>query len=463
MRMPSWPPETVRAAISAARPDASNVVTDGLRAVALGDIALGSVLPQARDKLSGRSVLVAVATQLDAAMVLADLDGWARRIVLLPPDVKPEHLPAIARDAEADAIVCSDPAAFQDTGVASLYTPLRQPLPLAGTSPATQKTEWLLLTSGTTGEPKIAVHTLAGLTGAIAPFTPGPSRPVWATFYDIRRYGGLQIFLRAMLCGAKLVLSRPEEALADHLARLDREGVTHVSGTPTHWRRVLMSNAAGSFSPSYIRLSGEIADQAVLDGLKHAFPNASVGHAYASTEAGVGFDVNDGREGFPLSYLDAPRAGVEMRIVDGVLQIRSARMASGYAGRPDLTLVDKDGWVDTGDMVECRGDRCHFVGRRGGIINVGGLKVHPEEVESVINRHPAVRQSRVKARKSPVLGAIVVADVVLGAEAANDEALKQDIMTLCRSKLPVHKVPALLSFVPHIEMTAGGKVSRRHA
>jgi acyl-coenzyme A synthetase/AMP-(fatty) acid ligase len=286
---------------------------------------------------------------------------------------------------------------------------------------------------------------------------------VWATFYDIRRYGGLQIFLRAMLGGSSLILSRPGEAVADHLNRLTEEAVTHISGTPTHWRRVLMTKAETGFRPSYIRLSGEIADQAVLDALKAAYPHAGIGHAYASTEAGVGFDVNDGREGFPQSYLEAPRNGVELRIVDGCMQLRSTRRAAGYAGRPDLVIADAEGWVESGDMVECRDGRCHFLGRRSGVINVGGLKVHPEEIESVLTCHWAVRQAKVRPRKSPIIGSIVVADVVLRDSPPDAEALKRDIIGLCRQSLPGHKVPALVNIVPHIDMTSGGKVSRQHA
>ncbi len=159
-----------------------------------------------------------------------------------------------------------------------------------------------MLTSGTSAVPKIVGHTLEGLTGAIV--ADGPVRgppPVWATFYDTRRYGGLQILLRAIICGGSMVLSEPGEPIAEYVARLNAGGVTHISGTPSHWRKLLMSGSASGFSPRYVRLSGEIADQAVLDGLSRAFPAASIGHAYASTEAGVGFAVNDGLEGFPAS------------------------------------------------------------------------------------------------------------------------------------------------------------------
>lgn len=441
----------------AGTPD-SAMVSDGLSLFSWGDaVDQASRLDPAR--WHGRSVLLAVSTQIEAARALVLLDGLARRIVLLPPDVKSEHLGAIVRDAAVDIVLCTDAAAFNTLGIDTIGFSEAFSAAAEGGS-RTLATEWLMLTSGTTGEPKIAVHTLAGLTGAIAAPDPAALRPVWATFYDIRRYGGLQIYLRAVAGGASLVLSRPDEPVQDHLRRLAVSHVTHVSGTPTHWRRALMSEASTIFTPGYIRLSGEIADQAILDGLKAAYPASAIGHAYASTEAGVGFDVNDGLEGFPQSYLAAPRNGVEMRIVEGALQIRSSRTSSGYAGRADLVMKDDAGWVDTGDMIEQRNGRCYFSGRRGGIINVGGLKVHPEEIEAVINRHEAVQQSRVRSRKSPVIGAIVVADIVLKPAAGEVDAVKQSIAALCRASLPPHKVPAVFSTVASIEMTSGGKVAR---
>ena len=83
------------------------------------------------------------------------------------------------------------------------------------------------------------------------------------------------------------------------------------------------------------------------------------------------------------------------------MRIRSRRTAHAYVGRNAAELTDGDGFVDTGDMVELRGDRYHFVGRRGGIINIGGLKVHPEEIEAVINRQPEVRMSRAQVAAQP--------------------------------------------------------------
>src|SRR5262249_18661373 len=222
-----------------------------------------------------------------------------------------------------------------------------------------QSTEWIMPTSGTSGAPKLVAHRLQGLLGAItkAPYRERPI--VWATFYDIRRYGGLQIFLRAITGDSTLVLSDFEESLADYLLRCRAADVTHMSGTPSHWRRLLMTPHANIPALEYVRLSGEIADRAVLDGLYVAYPDAKIEHAFASTEAGVAFEASDGLEGFPASFVGGD-GEVEMRIEEGSLRIRSARTATRYVGRDDIRLRDDDGFIDTGDLVELRAGRYYF-------------------------------------------------------------------------------------------------------
>ena len=397
--------------------------------------------------LGGRAVMLAVSEQLTAAMALIALDGLASRIVVCPPDLTPDHQTQIAHKAQVDVVLDDDWLARGNDGEGGALT--------FGAA-----TEWLLLTSGTTGVPKLVSHTLAGLTGAIQPVAVGSAPPVWATLYDIRRYGGLQIFLRAVAGTGSMVLPGRDETLSQILRRYGSRGVTHLSGTPSHWRRVLMDPAADAIAPSYVRLSGEIADQAILDALQARYPHAKVGHAYASTEAGVGFEVNDGREGFPASLLGGCESDVAMKVEDGTLRIRSARTAGGYVGET-LALRDVAGFVDTGDVVRRDGDRCFFAGRRGGIINIGGQKANPEEIEAVINRHRAVRMSLVKSRKNPIMGAIVVADVVLDANGAGDcEAVRREIQSSCRAALADWKVPAMIRFVPTLEVTAAGKLAR---
>jgi len=149
-----------------------------------------------------------------------------------------------------------------------------------------------------------------------------------------------------------------------------------------------------------------IADQAILNNLRSFFPHAKIGHAFATTEAGVVFAVNDGLMGFPASALEhTPH--VEIKIENRSLHVRSHRTAQGYLVYRDAAahcepLADAVGFVDTRDVVELRDGRYHFIGRGDGMINVGGMKVYPEEVEAVINGHPKVQISLVSTKRIPL-------------------------------------------------------------
>jgi len=436
--------------ISSSGETAAGIFHGRAASVALADLAGGSILDGRLESLRGRTVVLAMRGQLATAVALVELDGVARRLVLCTPDLTPEQLAGVSAAAAADA-------ALDQTSV----QPVRQNLQRR----RTQDTEWILLTSGTTGVPKLVVHSFDSLAGAL-PRQPASAKPmVWSTFYDIRRYGGLQIYLRAVLSGSPLVLSDAGEPTRDFLARAGAAGVTHISGTPSHWRRALMSGDTALIAPEYVRLSGEVADQTVLDALRAAYPSARIAHAFASTEAGVAFDVNDGLAGFPADLVRKAGGAIEMKIEDGTLRIRSGRTAARYLGAAASQLAAGDGYVDTGDLVELADGRYYFRGRKGGIINVGGLKVYPEEVESVLNADPRVRMSLVKARRNPLTGSLVVAEVVLAdsensSDAETAEKVKSDLLNACRRVLAAHKVPALLRFVPALEMTAAGKLVR---
>jgi acyl-coenzyme A synthetase/AMP-(fatty) acid ligase len=429
--------------------------------VCLSHLRNGTTLGGRLTELAGRSVLIDTRDQFAAALALIELDGIARRLIVCTPGLASEHLSTVIAKADVEAIV-SDHTPGDDTFGVSVWvlcsdtiTPVKEP------PEACCQTEWVLLTSGTSGVPKMVLHNLASLTAAIGHGRDGDADVVWGTFYDIRRYGGLQILLRAALGRGSFVLSGTGESIGDYLVRLGVNGATHISGTPSHWRRALMSPNARAITPQYIRLSGEIADQGILNALE-SFYSARVGHAFASTEAGVGFEVNDALEGFPAAIVDQP-GDVQMKVDDGSLRIRSARNAGCYLGEDDCRLTDDDGFVDTGDMVERRGDRYYFLGRRNGIINVGGLKVYPEEVEAAINRHPSVRMSRVRSRRSSITGSLVAADVVLKAEptaGGNPADFKREILQICRGSLAPHKVPATIQFVPTLEIAAAGKLAR---
>src|SRR6267143_1406725 len=427
MRMPQSNQGSLWSRSSAAGRLSERSLSGADGSVALGDLARGSSLGGRLGELGGRCVLVATTDQLTAALALIELDGVARRLVLSPPDLPREHVPFVMATAAVDAIVSdrtAPEAGMPSAGPFVICSPKIAPADFERTE--RYQTEWILLTSGTTGLPKMVVHTLSSLAGAIQAGSATPKQALWSTFYDIRRYGGLQILLRALLGGGSLVLSSAREPTGDFLVRAAARGVTHMLGTPTHWRNALMSPSARRLTPQYVRLSGEIADQAILDHLRAFYPGAAVVHAFASTEAGVGFEVGDGLAGFPASLI----------------------------GHEDA-------------VVEMSGERYYFVGRRDGVINVGGQKVHPEEVEAVINSHPQVRVSQVRAKKNAFMGALVVADVVLNGEtgAANGggEGLERAILEHCRATLPRHKVPAAINFVSSLAVAPTGKIVRRNA
>jgi acyl-CoA synthetase (AMP-forming)/AMP-acid ligase II len=157
---------------------------------------------------------------------------------------------------------------------------------------------------------------------------------------------------------------------------------------------------------------------------------------------------------------------VEIKVCSDSLRIRSTRTASHYLDGRNGGLVDADGFVDTGDIVELRGDRYYFLGRRNGVINVGGLKVYPEKVEAVINLHPAVRMCVVRPRRNSITGSLVSADIVLKDASQpeyRDALIKNEILDLCRQHLAQHEIPVIIHYVSSVGVADTGKLSRYHA
>jgi acyl-coenzyme A synthetase/AMP-(fatty) acid ligase len=406
---------------------------------------------------------LAAREQLAAALALIQLDGLAQRVTLCPRDLDIKQLSYVFDKADADAVISDlpSPADFPGEWVRIVYSP--HTIPINGDQAGPCFTEWVLLTSGTTSAPKLVLHNFHTLTAAIAA-TEETDHVMWGTFYDICRYGGLQVFLRVIVGGASFVLSEVDEPVVEYLQRLASHGATHVLGTPTHWRRALMAASAKQIAPKYVRLSGEIADQTVLDALRELYSRSIIAHAFATTEAGVAFAVNDGMEGFPAGLVNTKEGALQLKIKNGTIRIRSAGNAIRYLAGNDSQLKDEDGFVDTGDAVELRRDRYYFLGRLSGVINVGGNKVYPEEVEAIINTHPNVKMSLVRARRSSIVGSIIVADVALKDQSATKHEiamLKSEILERCRANLSAHKIPATIAVVPDVPVGPTGKVLRR--
>src|SRR6516162_8607089 len=298
--------------------------------IALADLVRGSGLRDPLSMFSGHSVLVATRDQLASALTLIELDGVVRRLTLCPPDLPHEYLPSVIANAGIDAIMCDgDRTEYGNLGVRVYFMCTNAIRPTIDCQLDRFPTEWILLTSGTSGSPKMVSHSLASLTAAINTSKISERPAVWGTFYDVRRYGGLQVLFRAILAGGSFVLSSVGESLSQYLDRLGEHCATHVLGTPSHWRRTLMSPSAREIAPQYVRLSGEMVDQTILDGLHAFYPHARIGHAFASTEAGVAFEVTDGLEGFPASIVDGSTGDVVLKMEGGSLRVRSPGTAKG--------------------------------------------------------------------------------------------------------------------------------------
>ena len=133
-------------------------------------------------------------------------------------------------------------------------------------------------------------------------------------------------------------------------------------------------------------------------------------------------------------------ADVERKVVDGILWIRASTAMLGYLDAP--SPFDADGWLDTRDKVEVDGDYIRIIGRESELINVGGEKVHPTEVENILLGAANIRDATVAARASPVTGSVVVATVSL-IEAEDLGVLRNRLDRFCRERLEPFKVPAM--------------------
>ncbi len=410
--------------------------------------------------LRGGVVAVQVSDQVGLLSTLLWLDGWAGTLLLLPSGLDIAVRDDFLRRSEVEWVVA------EEVGGSSWPVPVLPALDSvkqvnwSGELP-TVETRWILPTSGTTNIPKLVAHTLASLTRTTNRNREKGAAYVWGLLYEPTRFAGLQVFLQAVLGGSTLVVPDFSSELDERLAHFAQHGVNALSATPTLWRKLLMTKGIESLSLRQTTLGGEIADQAILTTLTRTFPSARVVHIYASTEAGVGFAVTDGLAGFPTSFLQSPPPGVELRLdSDSILLLRPARSQVTYL-EPGLALADSEGFIRTGDRIEVRDGRCHFLGRDSGAINVGGNKVMPEEVEAVLHLHPGVALARVGAVKNPITGQLVEARVQPAHPPADPESFKRELRLHCAAHLPPYKVPALLKLVADLSVSSAGKISRQ--
>lgn len=314
----------------------------------------------------------------------------------------------------------------------------------------------ILLTSGTTGRPKAASHSLQSLLGTVPELCP-KKQPRWMLTYDPASFAGLQVILTSLVGGAQLGAS--SEPTIEAITKLSLSlRPTAISGTPTFWRAFISAIDFKTYDAPlrHATVGGEAVDQMTLDRIAHYFPFAKIKHIYASTEAGAAFSVKDGYAGFPSVWLETGVDGVHLRVIDSVLQIKSVRLSKGYLA--GLKMPIECGWLDTGDIVEVIGARVFFRGRRDNIINVGGSKVRPEEIEAIILAVPTVVDAYVKGIKNPITGELVAADIVVQPGVESSSAIAS--VEQATKALPPFARPRIVRVVSQIARNAVGKKLR---
>jgi acyl-coenzyme A synthetase/AMP-(fatty) acid ligase len=389
-------------------------------------------------QLYQRDIAISYTNLAEFVTALIAFDGWCSAMYLCPPNVATPQKKLIDWPQSVDAAVDDSPRKQLDSG-----------------SPEHVQTTWYLATSGTTGEPKWFAHYFLSLT-ASTKYSQQLQALCWALLYQPFRFAGLQVVLQALLSGADLVDAADDEPLA-LMALLKQHEVTAISATPSLWRQLLMTGLLAEINLRHITLGGEIADQSVLDKLSRFFPKAKLRHIYASTESGVGLIVSDGLAGFPAKWLEDSTLPVALKVSDK----QHLMVKSSFDICHTLTAqTDTQGYLDTLDIVEIRGDRVLFIGRSTGTINVGGNKVHPEKVEQVLLQCADVSQAKVYAKKSALMGELVVADIIIS-HTGDQQRLKQQVLRICKNKLQRFEIPTKINIVNDIAHDPSGKINRK--
>ena len=241
------------------------------------------------------------------------------------------------------------------------------------------------------------------------------------------------------------------------------ENINCISGTPTFWRSFLSGygSAAATIPLEIATLGGEITDQSILDQIKQIWPHVRLTHIYASTEAGAVFAIKDGKAGFPASWLTTGVDGVALKITDDELIVQSPRTMTGYLSPANNTAQAPSEWLATGDLCTVQNDRVIFTGRRDNLINVGGVKIAPEPIETLLLNCPQIRDVRVYGKRNPITGMVIAADIVCRNPDDDPDATRQAVVAYARTHLRPDQQPHIIHVIPDLSLGSGSKKVRQ--
>ncbi len=290
----------------------------------------------------------------------------------------------------------------------------------------------VLFSTGTTGRPKAILHDLTLFLKRFE--TPRPTlRTINFLLFD--HIGGINTLFHTLF--NKGVVVAPDSRSVDSVLETCRKyEVDVLPTTPTFLRMMLMSGAIPDKVPSCMKIityGTERMDQPTLDELCRLLPNVDFRQTFGMSELGIVRVKSRSRDSL---FMKIGGEGVQIRVVDNVLQILSSSRMLGYLNAP--SPFDADGWYDTKDIVEESDGYYKVVGRIGDVINVGGLKFMASEVERVALEFPNVSLVKAFAVNNPITGQ----HVELSVQPADNKVIeKKELMSYMKSKLQPHMTP----------------------
>jgi acyl-coenzyme A synthetase/AMP-(fatty) acid ligase len=296
----------------------------------------------------------------------------------------------------------------------------------------------VLFSSGTTGRSKASVLDFDKVIGRYG--DPKRSRRI-LSFLSLDHIGGVNTLLHTLSQGGAVitVAQRTPDAV---FAAIAAHGVHVLPTTPTFLSMVLISGAHERYSTQSLELityGTEPMPLQTLQRLRAALPSVRLKQTYGLSELGILPTQSKSDDTFWVKL--GNNAGFEHKIVDEVLWVRSEMAMLGYLNAP--APFDSEGFFNTQDVVEADGEYVHILGRRTEIINVGGEKVYPSEVENVLMEIPNIAEASVTGRVSPVVGMVVKATVRL-VESENERAVCRRVRQYCHQRLEPFKVPVVI-------------------
>jgi long-chain acyl-CoA synthetase len=292
----------------------------------------------------------------------------------------------------------------------------------------------VLFSSGSTGKSKAAVHDFVPLLDKFK-----VPRHAWRTmtFLMFDHIGGVNTLLYTLSNGGCAVATEDRSPRGVCRA-IEKHKIELLPTSPTFLHLLIISEAYKHFDLSSLKLvtyGTEVMPEATLKRFHSLFPQLQLLQTYGLSELGI---LRSQSKSSGSLWFKVGGEGFEIRVVNGILEIKAKSAMLGYLNAP--TPFTSDGWFNTGDVVDVDGEYLRILGRESEIINVGGEKVYPAEVESVIQQMEGVADVAVAAERNLVTGQIVKARVKLN----TDESLadfRKRMRNFCRPRLPAFKIP----------------------